>query len=156
MPHLDLRARDIPVPTGACLLYISSRPIDEIKRLINNSIDHFMNHSNSVMMRDVLPDYCLVISVPLLVNFLLSPAVPKAREGRYCNAPRLSVRLSVCLSVRLSITFSFSHCNSKTHLCIFSKLCRYMHHVMGVCCIVFDIAGMLFEFFMNFLNIEKN
>ena len=26
---------------------------------------------------------------------------------------------------------------------------------MGVCCIVFDIDGM-FEFFMNFLNIEKN
>ena len=26
---------------------------------------------------------------------------------------------------------------------------------MGVCCIVFDIDGMLFEF-MNFLNIEKN
>ena len=26
---------------------------------------------------------------------------------------------------------------------------------MGVCCIVFDIDGMLFEFFMNFLNIEK-
>ena len=24
---------------------------------------------------------------------------------------------------------------------------------MGVCCIVFDIDGMLFEFFMNFLNI---
>ena len=36
------------------------------------------------------------------------------------------------------------------------KLCRYVHHVMGVCCIVFDIDGMLFEFFMNFLNIEKN
>ena len=32
-----------------------------------------------------------------------------------------------------------------------------MHQVMGVCCIVFDIDGMLFElFFMNFLNIEKN
>ena len=29
-------------------------------------------------------------------------------------------------------------------------------HVMGVCCIVFDIDGMLFEFFMNFLNIEKS
>ena len=29
-----------------------------------------------------------------------------------------------------------------------------MHHVMGVCCIVFDFDGMLFEFFMNFLNIE--
>ena len=27
---------------------------------------------------------------------------------------------------------------------------------MGVCCIVFDIDGMLFEFSMNFLNIEKN
>ena len=26
---------------------------------------------------------------------------------------------------------------------------------MGVCCIVFDIDGMLFEFVMNFLNIEK-
>ena len=31
-----------------------------------------------------------------------------------------------------------------------------MHHVMGVCCIVFDFDGMLFDFFMNFLNIEKN
>ena len=39
---------------------------------------------------------------------------------------------------------------------IFSKLCRYVHQVMGVCCIVFDIDGMLFEFFMNFLNMEKN
>ena len=27
---------------------------------------------------------------------------------------------------------------------------------MGVCCVVIDIDGMLFEFFMNFLNIEKN
>ena len=27
---------------------------------------------------------------------------------------------------------------------------------MGVCCIVFDIDGMLFEFVMNFLNIEQN
>ena len=25
-----------------------------------------------------------------------------------------------------------------------------------MCCIVFDIDGMMFEFFMNFLNIEKN
>ena len=30
-----------------------------------------------------------------------------------------------------------------------------MHHVMGVCCIVFDIDGMLLAFFINFLNIEK-
>ena len=28
--------------------------------------------------------------------------------------------------------------------------------MMGVCCIVCDIDGMLFEFIMNFLNIEKN
>ena len=27
---------------------------------------------------------------------------------------------------------------------------------MGVCCIVFDIDGMLFEFCVNVLNIEKN
>ena len=26
---------------------------------------------------------------------------------------------------------------------------------MGVCCIVLDIDGMLFEFLINFLNIEK-
>ena len=28
-----------------------------------------------------------------------------------------------------------------------------MHHVMGVCYLVFDIDGMLFEFFMNFKNL---
>ena len=33
----------------------------------------------------------------------LSPAAPKARDGRYCNTPRLSVRPSV----RPSVTFSF-------------------------------------------------
>ena len=45
----------------------------------------------------------------------------------------------------------FLDCNVKTHYCIFSKLCRYVHHVMEVCCIVFDIDGMLFEFVMIFL-----
>ena len=84
----------------------------------------------------------------VLHSCFLSPAAPKARDGRYCNAPRLSVRLSVM--------FSFRTVTQKTHRCIFSKLCRYVHHVMEVCCIVFDIDGMLFEFFMNFLNIEKN
>ena len=34
------------------------------------------------------------------------------------------------------------------HCCIFSKLCRYAHHIMGVCCVVFDIDGMLFNFFI--------
>ena len=32
------------------------------------------------------------------------------------------------------------------------QICAPCH---GVCCIVFDIDGMLFEFLMNFLNIEK-
>ena len=58
------------------------------------------------------------------------------------------------------------------NLCVFSRNCcyvietvvkyvhhetvvKYVHHVMGVCCVVFDIDGMLFDFFLNFLNIEK-
>ena len=69
--------------------------------------------------------------------YWLSPATPKAREILQHPRP------SVC---------PFSHCNSKTHCCIFSKLCRYVHHVMGVCCIVFDIDGMLFEIFMIYLS----
>ena len=81
---------------------------------------------------------------------LLSPAAPKARDGRYCNAPRPSVCLSVCLSV----TFSFRTVTQK-RIDVFSR------NFSGTCtmswgCIVFDIDGMLFEFFMNFLNIEKN
>ena len=75
----------------------------------------------------------------------LSPAAPKVRDRRYCNAP-------ICLSV----TFSFRTVTRKLIDVIFSKLCKYVHQVMGVCCIVFDIDGMLFEFFMNVLNIEKN
>ena len=68
-------------------------------------------------------------------------------DGRYCNAPHPSVRLSVRLSVR---HVNFRTVTKKMHCCIFSKLCRYVHQVMGVCCIVFDIDGMLFEFFMIF------
>ena len=55
-------------------------------------------------------------------------------------------RPSVSPSVRLSVTFSFRT--------VTKKRCRYVYHVMGVCCIVFDIDGMLFECFMIFLNIE--
>ena len=57
-------------------------------------------------------------------------------------------------SVCLSVTFSFGTVTQK-HIAVFTRNCRYVHQVMGVCCIVFDIDGM-FEFFMNFLNIEKN
>ena len=39
----------------------------------------------------------------IFIHSFLSPAAPKARDGRYCNAPRPSVRLSVCLSVCPSV-----------------------------------------------------
>ena len=38
----------------------------------------------------------------------------------------------------------------------FLETLQYVHHVMGVCYVVFDIDEMLFEFFMNFVNIEKD
>ena len=50
------------------------------------------------------------------------------------------------------VTFSFRTVTRRKHIDVFSR--RYVHHVMGVCCIVFDIDGMLFEFVMNFLNIS--
>ena len=56
------------------------------------------------------------------------------------------VRLSVRPSVR---HVQFSHCNSKTPCCNFSKLCWYVHQldqVMSVCCIVFDIDGIFYDF----------
>ena len=65
-----------------------------------------------------------------MIEFV-SPAAPKARE---------------ILKRPQSVTFSFPTAIGK----YFSKLCRYVYHVMGVCCIVFDIDRMLFEFFMNF------
>ena len=56
--------------------------------------------------------------------YILSPAAPKARDGRYCNAPRPSVCLSVCPSVRpsvcLSVTFSFRTVTQK-RIAVFSR-----------------------------------
>ena len=66
---------------------------------------------------------------------------PKARDGRYCNAPPPPV----CPSV----TFSFRTVTRK-------RIDVQVHAPCHVCCIVFYIDGMLFEFLMNFLNIEKN
>ena len=58
------------------------------------------------------------------ISPLLSPAAPKARDGRYCNAPRPSVCPSVCLSVcpsiRPSITFSFRTVTQK-RIYVFSQ-----------------------------------
>ena len=48
--------------------------------------------------------------------------------------------------------FSFRTVTRK-RIDVFSR--NFAGMCMGVCCIVFDIDGMLFEFFMNFLNIEK-
>ena len=74
------------------------------------------------------------------------------RPPSVCPSVRLSVRPSVCPSV----TFSFRTVTQK-RIDVFSRnfegTCTMS---WGVCCIVFDIDGMLFEFFMNFLNIEKN
>ena len=65
----------------------------------------------------------------------LPPTAPKARDGRYCN---------VCL-VGPSITFSFRTVTRK-RIAVFSLSYAgtYMQHVMGVCCIVFDIDVMIF------------
>ena len=56
----------------------------------------------------------------ILKLYLLSPAAPKARDGRYCNAPRPSVCLSVRLSVCLSVTFSFRTVTQK-RIAVFSR-----------------------------------
>ena len=64
-----------------------------------------------------------------------------------------NVRLSICPSV----TFSFCNVTQKL-IAVFSRnfagTCT-MSWGGGLCCIVFDIDGMLSEFFMIFLNIEK-
>ena len=57
---------------------------------------------------------------PCCNRSFLSPAAPKARDGRYCNAPRPSVHLSVCPSVRLSVTFSFRTVTQK-RIDVFSR-----------------------------------
>ena len=44
-----------------------------------------------------------------LILYLLSPVVLKARDGRYCNVPRLSVGPSV----HSSVTFSFRNVTRK-------------------------------------------
>ena len=46
--------------------------------------------------------------------------------------------IPVCLSVYDNGNVLFPHCYSKTHSCISWKPCRYLHHVMGVCCVVFN------------------
>ena len=56
------------------------------------------------------------------------------------------------MSVSMSITFRFRSVSRRRNDVFSRKLCRYVHHDMGVCCIVFDIDGMLFEFFDKILK----
>ena len=94
-----------------------------------------------------------------MINFCIVYYLPRRRRPGTRDIATPPVRPSVCLSVRpsvcLSVTFSFRTVTQKTHWCIFSKLCRYVHHVMGVCCIVFDIDGMLFEFFFQYFTFSS-
>ena len=81
------------------------------------------------------------------MNNLLSPAAPKARDGRYCNALRLSVCPSVRPSVHPSVTFSFRTVTQKRINVFSQNFAGTCTMSWGVFCIVFDIDGMLFEFF---------
>ena len=74
--------------------------------------------------------------------------LPRRRRPGTGDIATPPIRLSVCPSVRLSVMFSFRTVTQK-RIAVFSR------NFAGTC-IVFDIDGMLFEFFMNFLNIEKN
>ena len=62
------------------------------------------------------------------------------------------VCLSVCLSVRPSVTFSFRTVTQK-RIAVFSRNFAGTCTKWWGCALFFDIDGMLFEFFMNFLNI---
>ena len=55
--------------------------------------------------------------------------------------------------VCLSVMFSFHTVTRKCIWCIFLKLYRYVHHVMGVCFIVFEIDGGFVWIFIEFLKI---
>ena len=59
-------------------------------------------------------------------------------------------------SVRPSVAFSFRTVTQKLIAVFSGNFAGTCTKAWGVCCIVFDIDGMLFEFFKNFLNIEKN
>ena len=50
----------------------------------------------------------------------------------------------------------FSFCTvTQKNIDVFSRnFYRYVHHFMGVCCIVFDIDGMLFEIFLILKKIK--
>ena len=73
--------------------------------------------------------YLLMIHY-LVIYLLLSPAAPKARDGKYYNAPRPSVHLSV----RLSVMFSF-HTVTQKRIDVFSR------NFAGMCTMSWGCAG---------------
>ena len=84
--------------------------------------------------------------------FLFSRCAVGPGMGDIANPPPPPVRLSICPS----LMFSFQTVTRK-HIDVVSQnfvLVRAPCH--GGVLYSFDIDGMLFEFFMNFLNIEKN
>ena len=72
---------------------------------------------------------CTVISLRAVCFKFVSPAVPKARDGRYCNAPHPSV--CVCPSV-CPVTINFRTVTRK-HIDVFSLQVRAPCHG-GVLC----------------------
>ena len=116
---------------------------------------YYRSCAHSVLYHHLITDipvYCLLI---LIINSFhcYLPRRRRPGTGDIATPPVcLSVRPSVCLSV----TFSFRTVTQK-RIDVFSRnFAGTCTMTWGVCCIVFDIDGMLFEFFMNFLNIEKN
>ena len=79
---------------------------------------------------------------------LLSPATPKAWDGRYCNTSHPSVCPSITFSFR-TVTRKridvFSQNFAGT--CTMSWGCAVWFLILMECCLIFV---------MNFLNIEKN
>ena len=80
--------------------------------------------------------------------------ISRGAEGRTGDIAMPPVCPSVCPSVCLSVTFSFRTVTQK-RIDVFSRNFAGTCTMSWGCCIVFDIDGMLLEFFMNFLNIEK-
>ena len=64
-------------------------------------------------------------------NWLIMLIISRRAERPWSEILKCPLHPSDCLSIR---HVSFSHCNSKTHCCVSSKFCRYLHHVMGMCC----------------------
>ena len=89
--------------------------------------------------------FCLFVVLLVLKNKFPDFYLPRRRR------PGTGDIVTYCLSIRLSVTFSFRTVTRK-RIDVFSQNFTGMCTMSWgwVCCIVFDIDGMLYEFFMNF------